>query len=392
MPHILLTQHNDIDTTETLDGVKFNFIAKNRFEDKLSVTVEDKLFLLTKQKKKNNYLIKLDQTTRPSPVSLVKKALASYVKLSKAKILFENIKHNERKVSIDNDYLKDISFFVDSFKTTQDIAIEIGFGSGVHLLYQAQRNPNTIYIGLEIHTPSIEQMLKQVKILNIKNILAINYDARLFLEFMKSNSISTIYVHFPVPWDKKEHRRVISYEFISQSLRTLKKDGTLELRTDSLNYYQYSKKLFSDFKDNRQTILKNKDLDISSKYENRWKKQGKDIWDLILYSNGNSKDIVIDKKFLFDISSDINLNKLKDNLDTKPIVKVDYFIHINQFYTIDNQFAILKIIMGSFNKPLDIYIKIKNNTIDYFINTPIPTTSNHKAHKLLNEILNKALL
>jgi len=32
--------------------------------------------------------------------------------------------------------------------------------------------------------------------------LILDYDARVFLEFLPSNSAKQIFVHFPVPWDK----------------------------------------------------------------------------------------------------------------------------------------------------------------------------------------------
>lgn len=390
MPHILSSKHNDIKLCKNINGVDFNFIAKNYLEDKICVSVEDKIFLLTKQVKDGNNLIKLDQATRVTPISLAKQALNSYATICDADILFSNTANNENKLEPKKEYLKDISYFVDEFKTTKEICVEVGFGSGRHLLYQAQKNPNTIYIGLEIHTPSIEQMLKQVKILDIKNIYAVNYDARLFLEFMQSNTISKVFVHFPVPWDKKPHRRVMSDEFISECLRALKIGGSLELRTDSPNYYEYSKELLSHFS-NKSTIVKNEALGVSSKYEDRWKKQGKDIWDLTIYSNENSKNIIINRDFSFNINKDINFEILQKNLIKKPIVKNGYFIHYDKLYISSDKLAILSVTMGSFTKPLSIYIKFENNNIEYFINKPIPTSANHNAHSLLNQTLSGIL-
>ncbi len=53
---------------------------------------------------------------------------------------------------------------------------------------------------------------------------------------LTSNKVEKIFVHFPVPWDKKPHRRIFSNEFINEALRILKIKGTLELRTDSRKY------------------------------------------------------------------------------------------------------------------------------------------------------------
>ena len=34
------------------------------------------------------------------------------------------------------------------------------------------------------------------------------------MEFIESNKVGKIFVHFPVPWDKKPHRRIYSDEFV----------------------------------------------------------------------------------------------------------------------------------------------------------------------------------
>jgi tRNA (guanine-N7-)-methyltransferase len=390
MPHLLCSKHNDIKTPSQIDGVEFNFIAKHKLEDKICVSTEDKTFLLTKQEKDGKNLIKIDQATRVTPISIAKKALNAYGEICEGEILFSNTANNDNKLEPKKEYLKDISYFIDEFKTTKEICIEVGFGSGRHLLYQAQQNPNIQYIGLEIHTPSIEQMLKQVKILGLTNVYAINYDARLFLEFMQSNSISRVFVHFPVPWDKKPHRRVMSKDFIDECLRALKVGGSLELRTDSPKYYEYSKELLESYPNNKHTIVKNQDLAISSKYEDRWKRQGKDIWDLTIYSNEISKDISLQKDFSFDIKNKIDLFKLEERLDFSSIVKDNYFVHFDKLYIKDENLALLSVTMGSFTKPLSIFIIFQDDNVSYFQTKPIPTSPNHNAHKLINKMLNEA--
>jgi tRNA (guanine-N7-)-methyltransferase len=383
MPHLLLSSHDDINTPSAYDDVVFHFVAKSLRESKILVETENKMFFLTTKEKDGKILLKVDNTTRVSPVSIVKKALNSYQKLSKAKILFSNTNNVSKKIEPKKEFLKEIEYFVKDFKVDKEIIIEVGFGSGRHLIHQALTNPDKLIIGLEIHTPSIEQMLKQVNIQNITNILAINYDARLFLEFMESNSISKIFVHFPVPWDKKPHRRVISSEFIQESLRALKPTGTLELRTDSLNYFEYSKELLEQFKEFPSKILKNQDLDVTSKYETRWKKQGKDIWDIILTSTVVDEKLKIEKDFSF--NENIDLSKL--DFVKEPIVKDGFLVHFENIFKIDNSSILVQLTMGSFNKPVNKFILIENKKALYFQGSPIPTSTNIKAHNLIKTIM-----
>lgn len=211
MPHIVFDKNNSLRTPSSCDGVDFEFIAKSynfregirKTEYKIGVKSDNKKFLLSLKDKNQNQMLKVDKVTRVTPINIVKDALNSYAKTTDANIVFSNTKILSEKIEPEKEYLKDIEYFVNEFQTNKELQIEIGFGSGRHLLYQAQANPDVQFIGLEIHTPSIEQMLTQVKILGIKNILAVNYDARLFMEFIKSNSVGKIFVHFPVPWDKK---------------------------------------------------------------------------------------------------------------------------------------------------------------------------------------------
>ncbi len=393
MPHIVFTEHNELKTPVTCEGVLFKFIAQSynftskarKTEYKVGVENENKEFLLTLKQKENGLMLKADKATRVTPISIVKHALNAYAKETSANIIFSNTSNDSQKVEPQKEYLKEIEYFVNEFDTSKEIQIEIGFGSGRHLIHQAKTNPDVQFIGLEIHTPSIEQMLKQVKLQNIPNILAINYDARLFMEFIKSNSVSKIFVHFPVPWDKKPHRRVYSSEFINEALRILKIDGTLELRTDSRKYFDYCVELLTHLPKGKITIDINKDLQVSSKYEDRWKKQGKHIYDVVLQCQQNDANISLDKDFSFE--KEIDFEKFKKNVPTKALVENDFVLHIEDIFDIEANSGLIQLTFGSFNKPLNKYLLINNGKISYYQGNPIPTSANLKAHKKLKEIL-----
>ncbi|WP_419764591.1 MAG: tRNA (guanosine(46)-N7)-methyltransferase TrmB [Arcobacter sp.] len=395
MPHIVFSENNKLITPSNSDGVDFNFIAKSynnsdkprKIEYKIGVTSQNKEFLLTLKDNNENKMIKADKVTRVTPVTIVKDALNTYSTFTEAKVTFSNTNNFNQKLEPQKEYLKDINYFVDEFKTNKEIQIEIGFGSGRHLLYQAQCNPDVQFIGLEIHTPSIEQMLKQVKILGIKNILAINYDARLFMEFIKSNSVGKIFVHFPVPWDKKPHRRVYSNEFIFEAKRVLKYNGTLELRTDSRKYFDFCVGLLTNLPNGRIEIDINKNLPISSKYEDRWKKQNKNIYDVTLYSNSNDDEIEQEKDFSFE--QKIDLVAVFQTLPKKSQVFDDFFYHIEELFIIENKenSGLIQVTFGSFNRPVSKYLLIDKGNISYFQGEPIPTSSNIKAHNKMKEIL-----
>jgi tRNA (guanine-N7-)-methyltransferase len=384
MPHLHIEEFKSIDFPQSQDGVTFNFMAKNANHDDeilISASVEqDEFFLLAKEDEKSK-LLKSDKLSRPASTFNVHKALLAYAKLSDMSILSSNVPLNQKNIHLEeSSALKDINFFAQKFPDAKEVRIEVGFGSGRHILHQAAHNPDILFIGIEIHRPSIEQVLKQISIQKLDNLLVLDYDARLFMELVPSNIVGKIYVHFPVPWDKKPHRRVISTSFIEEATRVLKVGGNLELRTDSEKYYAYSYETFIAFNKTTLQINKNRDIAISSKYEDRWKKMEKNIYDVTMINEEESAGL--------DVEGDFNFSEIK--LSHDEIIKLHGttkffdggFIHFERAYTLEDG-AMLRISMGSFDRPEHLFVLVRAEA-SYFPSNPLKSRSNLKAHKVLD--------
>jgi len=391
MPHISV---RPFDSSIINEGIYFNtkvlFKAKDLDSNNeiLGIEIDNEKFLLHLKKSKANWLLKYDKVTRPTNVDLIKQAIGDISKSFNLDIVNSNINIRKTQTKLASEYEKSIKDFIDIEFPFESISIEVGFGSGKHLLFQAQNNPDRLFIGIEIHTPSIQQVLRQIKLQNIKNIWVINYDARLLLEMMPSNSCSNIFVHFPVPWDKKPHRRVISNSFLQESMRVLKKDGRLELRTDSYNYFWYSLNVFlgdNVFKTNVE-IRKNESLEITSKYEARWLREKKDIYDIFVTAQENSEKR--DFNFSFDFDNIVYKDIILDKISKKPILFNQYFFHFEKIYKIDKNTILLKVTLGSFDRPEQKYIWIDDKKSYYFSSSPVKTVTNYKAHLKIKEYLN----
>ena len=372
----------------SLNGYEFKFLATNSKGVSLVYTsFKDRDFFLKISPKKDKILIKYDSLTRLSPVYIIQDALKAFVSLHDIKLCNENIyrKKEFKHIQTPSKYLKSVNFFLKDFTYCDEISIEIGFGSGRHLLYLAKMNPNQQFIGVEIHKPSIEQVIKNCKLQNIDNLLVVDFDARIFLQLLESNTISNIYIHFPIPWDKKPHRRVISDGFLNEAMRVLKQNGKLELRTDSDNYFDYSFKTFMKTSSVDLKIRKNHNLSISSKYEDRWKKQNKNIYDLILTNHTLHDNKNEFTKLEFDryISFDKIVKKFKNHT----IRGKDFFVHFEDIFIIDKDSGILRASFGAYEKPESKYILFKDNKIQYFPDTIIPIDQNLKAHKTIKEFI-----
>ena len=163
MPHLHISKFNELNFPSSMGDVKFNFIANNvnSKEEKLIATNLDgnDFFLLVKDEE-NKTLLKTDKLTRPASTHNAHKALLAYANLAKLDIISSNVLQNPKNVHLqETNALKNIEYFASNFATDKEMRVEVGFGSGRHLLHQALNNPNILFIGIEIHRPSIEQVL-----------------------------------------------------------------------------------------------------------------------------------------------------------------------------------------------------------------------------------------
>jgi tRNA (guanine-N7-)-methyltransferase len=389
MPHLKVTPFD----TSTIDDKLlksniFTFRATSLTSDDEIVGVEygEEEFLLQIKPDEKATLVKYDKVTRPLKVNLLKEALAKISEELNLNVLSSNIAISNTKAALSSKYFKKIEDFENITYPKDKISVEVGFGSGRHLIYQAQQKPDTLFIGLEIHTPSAQQVLKQIELQNIDNIWVVNYDARLFLEMLPSNVCEQIFVHFPVPWDKKPHRRVISPSFLNESMRVLRKDGRLELRTDSDNYFWYSLETFFAVPKTEVEVRKNEALEVTSKYEARWIRQEKDIYDVYV----KCKEFSEAKK----MNIDFNFNGVKyeknieNKLTKKPQVFDGYFVHFERMYKIKEDSLLIKCAFGSFDRPEHKYILLGSQDSRYFVSSPVKTMVNYEAHKKIMELIN----
>ncbi|MBF7047699.1 tRNA (guanosine(46)-N7)-methyltransferase TrmB, partial [Campylobacter volucris] len=383
MPNFKCKRLNDIQLPFKKDGVEFLWSAYGENVQLIFTRIEqEKFFLQIKQdKQKKEWLIKGEKHTKPSQIGYLQKALMVFKQSFAQDILNEAIalKHTRlvKKTSLIANSLKEL---LEQIYNKEKIYIEIGFGSGRHLLYQAKNNPDILVIGVEIYTPALEQVAKLALSQNITNILLIQTDARLLLSVLKSNLIDKIFLHFPVPWDKKPHRRVVGENFVNECARVLKKDGKFELRTDSFLYFDFTLNSFLQLPCLNALVKKNEKLEISSKYEDRWKKQNKDIYDLIISGFDESKELSYFEKFAIEDMSfnQEELMQIERKFKNEVFKGQDYFLHLENIYKIKDG-NIIKIAFGAFYKPEHIYIKLDLNGVEFMFGKPFKTKENLRA-------------
>lgn len=123
----------------------------------------------------------------------------------------------------------------------QYVWLEIGFGGGEHLAWQAAVNPHIGMIGCEPFLNGVAKLLTRVRDEELKNVRLFCDDARLLIENLPENSIDQVFILFPDPWPKTRHhkRRIVSFEFLDHLARVLKNSAQVQISTDEPGYLEW---------------------------------------------------------------------------------------------------------------------------------------------------------
>lgn len=124
------------------------------------------------------------------------------------------------------------------FPQADEIWLEVGFGGGEHLAWQAAHNPSIGLIGAEPFVNGVGKLLGLIDEQKLQNIRIHFGDARPLLEAFVDASLKRLFVLHPDPWPKKRHykRRMISPWFFEAAARLIKPGGELRVASDIADY------------------------------------------------------------------------------------------------------------------------------------------------------------
>ena len=116
--------------------------------------------------------------------------------------------------------------------------LEIGFGSGEHLLWQDENHKDVGLIGCEPFVNGMATLLGAVEDRGLATIRVHDGDAREVLAWLPDRSVGRIFILFPDPWPKKRQmkRRLLSSETVQQLARVLVPGGELRFASDDSDY------------------------------------------------------------------------------------------------------------------------------------------------------------
>ena len=175
------------------------------------------------------------------------------------------------------------------FERTGTKVLEIGFGMGDSLLQMAVEQPDTDFIGIEVHPPGVGSLINAAAERDIKNLKLYLADATDVLdECIPSESLDRIQLYFPDPWHKKKHnkRRIVQPQFLQLMREKLRVGGLLHMATDWQPYAEQMLELIEEAQGFENTAdsegyVPRPSFRPLTKFEKRGARLGHGVWDLI---------------------------------------------------------------------------------------------------------------
>lgn len=116
------------------------------------------------------------------------------------------------------------------------IVMEIGFGNGDFLVYQASEHPDWTLIGVEIYLPGVAKAIGRLEDAGfIERTRITQLPAQYVLEHqVAGEQLDGAFINHPDPWPKARHhkRRIIQKDFAQLLVSRIKSGGFIKLATD----------------------------------------------------------------------------------------------------------------------------------------------------------------
>ncbi|MBL0142697.1 MAG: tRNA (guanosine(46)-N7)-methyltransferase TrmB [Betaproteobacteria bacterium] len=165
--------------------------------------------------------------------------------------------------------------------------LEIGFGMGETTAKIAIQTPENDYLGIEVHSPGVGALLKQIDEHALTNIRIIQHDAvEVVTTMVPPGSLAGIHVFFPDPWPKKRHhkRRLLQPAFAELLASRLATGGCLHAATDWQEYAEHILATFSavaSLENTHAGFAVRPAMRPETKFERRGLRLGHDSWDIV---------------------------------------------------------------------------------------------------------------
>lgn len=121
-------------------------------------------------------------------------------------------------------------------------ALEIGFGKGEHLVWQAENNPDCGFIGCEPFINGAVALLDTVVSRGLENVRIYTDDARHVMDALPEASLARVFLLHPDPWPKARHarRRFVGQANLDLIAQLLEPGGEFRVASDHPYYIEWT--------------------------------------------------------------------------------------------------------------------------------------------------------
>jgi tRNA (guanine-N7-)-methyltransferase len=125
--------------------------------------------------------------------------------------------------------------------SVREVWLEIGFGAGEHLLWQAEQHPEAGILGCEPFQDGVVKVLAGIAERGSGNVRLHADDARLLIRQLPAACIARVFMLFPDPWPKRRHwkRRLVSEATLGELARIMQPAAELRIATDIAPYAEW---------------------------------------------------------------------------------------------------------------------------------------------------------
>ena len=127
------------------------------------------------------------------------------------------------------------------FGDNRPLWLEIGFGGGEHLAWQARHHRDIGFVGAEPFINGVASLLAAVEADDLVNVRIEADDIVPVLERLAPASLARVFVLFPDPWPKARHhkRRIVNASFVARLAEVMADGAELRLATDDMAYARW---------------------------------------------------------------------------------------------------------------------------------------------------------
>jgi tRNA (guanine-N7-)-methyltransferase len=127
-------------------------------------------------------------------------------------------------------------------RDVKDVWLEIGFGGGEHLAWQAAAHPDVGILGAEPFVAGMAKLLSKIEEQDLSNIRLYTEDARDIVNALPTASLGRVFLLFPDPWPKTRHRkrRFVQTDMLDALARVMAPGAELRIATDDPVYLDWT--------------------------------------------------------------------------------------------------------------------------------------------------------